>query len=139
MPADETPRQLCVGDRASLSKTISETDIVLFANITGDTNPLHLDEEFASKTRFGGRIAHGILSLGLISAVLGTQLPGPGSVYLSQQVRFLKPVRIGDTITATVELVRYTQEKRLATFRTDCFNQDGVHVVEGEAVLLLGN
>ena len=126
-----------IGDRASMSKTITEADLVMFAGVTGDFNPLHLDAEYAKTTVFGQRIAHGILSVGFISAVLGTKLPGPGSIYLSQQAKFLKPVRIGDTITTTVEVKAYAPEKRIVTLKTNCFNQEGAQVLEGEAVLKL--
>ena len=126
-----------IGAKASMSKTVTEADIVMFAGVTGDFNPLHLDSEYAKHTVFGQRIAHGILSVGFISAVLGTKLPGPGSIYLSQKARFLKPVRIGDTITTTVEVIAYRPDKRIITLKTDCFNQEGVQVLEGEAALML--
>jgi 3-hydroxybutyryl-CoA dehydratase len=127
---------ISIGETASLAKTITEADICLFAGVTGDFNPLHMDKEFAKKTRFGERIAHGILSAGLISAVLGTKLPGPGSIYLSQSLNFHGPVRIGDTVTATVQVTAYG-EKGIVTMATTCCNQDGVVVLSGEAVLLL--
>src|SRR5579875_644958 len=95
---------LQIGQTASLAKTITEADIVLFAAVSLDTNPVHLDEETASQTRFGGRIAHGMLSAGLISAVLGTRLAGPGTIYMGQTLRFRAPVKIGDTVTATAEI-----------------------------------
>lgn len=128
---------ISIGDTASLTKTVSEADISLFAGVTGDLNPLHIDKEFAKKSRFGERIAHGLLSAGLISAVLGTRLPGPGSIYLSQSLNFHKPVKIGDTITATVKVSAYNEEKRIVTLETTCYNQDGVMVLSGEAVVLL--
>lgn len=128
---------LSIGQTASLTKTVTEADISLFAGATGDFNPLHIDEEFAKRTRFGERIAHGFLTAGLISAVLGTRLPGPGSIYLSQSLNFHKPVRIGDTITATVEVSAYNEEKRIVTLETNCYNQDGDVVLSGEAVVLL--
>ena len=120
-----------------MTKTISEADVALFADLTGDLNPLHLDEDFAKRTRFKGKIAHGILSAGLISAVLGTKLPGPGSIYLRQSLNFLKPVRVGDTITATVRVSRFSEKERVVTLETGCTNQDGVEVLEGEATLLI--
>jgi len=126
-----------IGAKASMSKTVTEADIVLFAGVTGDFNPLHVNAEYAKTTMFGQRIAHGILSVGFISAVLANKLPGPGGVYLSQKARFLKPVHIGDTVTATVEVIAYRPDKRIITLKTDCFNQDGVQVLEGEAVLML--
>lgn len=126
-----------IGQRASFTKTITEADISLFAGVTGDLNPLHVDKEFAKRTRFGERIAHGFLTAGLISAVIGTRLPGPGSIYLSQSLSFQKPVKIGDTITATVEVTAYHKEKRIVTLETKCHNQDNVVVLSGEAVVLL--
>jgi 3-hydroxybutyryl-CoA dehydratase len=100
----KTIDELAVGDSAQFSKTVTETDIYLFAGITGDSNPAHIDEEYSKKTYFGTRIAHGLLSAGFISAVLGNQLPGPGSIYLRQELKFLGTVKIGDTITARVEV-----------------------------------
>ena len=129
--------QVQVGQKAFLTKTISEADIYLFAGITGDLNPLHVNEEYAKTTIFKERIAHGILTAGLISAVLGTRLPGPGAVYLSQTLRFTAPVRFGDTITACVEVVEKIDEKRRIRLKTVCTNQKGKLVIEGEAVLLL--
>jgi len=126
-----------IGDSASLSKTITEADLTLFAGVTGDFNPLHLDAEYAKTTRFGGRIAHGLLTAGLISAVLGTRMPGPGSIYLSQSLVFRRPVRIGDTITATATVSNYDAEKRIVRLDTTCINQEGVVVLTGEAALLL--
>lgn len=125
------------GQKATFTKTITEADVSAFAGITGDFNPLHVDAGFARRSRFGERIAHGMLTAGLISAVLGMRLPGPGGVFLSQTLKFLKPVRIGDTITAEAEVVSYRQDKRILTLRTTCRNQDGLAVVEGEAVLLV--
>ena len=126
-----------IGQMASLTKTVTEADISLFAGVTGDFNPLHVDEEFAKRTRFGGRIAHGFLTAGFISAVLGTRLPGPGSIYLSQSLNFHRPVKIGDTITATVEVSAYNKEKRIVTLETKCCNQDDIVVLSGKAVVLL--
>lgn len=130
-------KELRIGDRASISKTITEADLLLFAGISFDHNPLHMDKEYAKTTRFGERIAHGMLTASLISAVLGTKLPGPGAIYLSQTIKFLKPVKIGDTITATAEVTVYNPEKRLVTLQTDCFSQHETKVLEGEALLLL--
>lgn len=131
-------RAFQVGESASLTRTITEDDVVAFARLTGDTNPLHLDEAYARTTRFGRRIAHGLLTAGLISALLGTELPGPGAIYLEQSLRFLEPVYPGDTITATVEVTAYREDKGLVTLRTECFNQQGEQVLTGEAVLLVG-
>ncbi len=133
----DNSEELRIGDRASISKTITEADLIMFAGISFDHNPLHMNKEFAKTTRFGERIVHGLLTASLISAVLGTKLPGPGSIYLSQTFKFLKPVKIGDTITAAAEVLDYNQEKRLITLQTDCLNQHGTKVIEGEALLLL--
>lgn len=124
-----------IGDKASVTKTITETDVYLFAGITGDLNPAHVNEEWARATRFGGRIAHGILTAGLISAAIGMKLPGPGTIYVSQTLNFTAPVKIGDTITATVEVAEIVNGKRLR-LRTTCANQRGETVLEGEAMVL---
>jgi 3-hydroxybutyryl-CoA dehydratase len=129
---------IAVGDRVEFTKTVTEDDVVAFAHVTGDEQPLHLDPDFGKRTRFGKRIAHGMLSAGYISAALGTKLaPGWVVVYLSQQLRFRLPVALGDTITAQVEVTALDPEKRIATLRTDCLNQDGTVVVQGEATVLL--
>jgi 3-hydroxybutyryl-CoA dehydratase len=125
------------GQQASVTKTISEADVYAFAGITGDFNPLHVDAEFARRSRFGERIAHGMLTAGLISAVLGMRLPGPGGIFLSQTLKFVRPVRLGDTITATAVVTAWNPEKRLLHLRTTCANQQGEGVVEGESVLLV--
>mgnify|MGYP002655357304 FL=1 len=125
---------LSVGQKASFGKTITEADIVLFAAVTGDTNPMHLNAEYAKDSIFGERIAHGMLAAGLITKVMGTQLPGPGTIYLSQSLRFRKPVRIGDTVTATVEITALNAEKHRATLATVCAVK-GEPVLEGEALV----
>ena len=125
-----------VGMSALISKTITEADIVLFAGISMDTNPLHLDERYASTSRFGGRIAHGMLGASLISAVFGTKLPGPGAIYVSQSLRFRAPVRAGDTLVAEATVTRIQEDRRRVEFSTEVRNGDVV-VIEGEAVLLL--
>lgn len=130
-------RAFRVGESASLTRTITEDDVAAFARLTGDTNPLHLDEAYARTTRFGRRIVQGLLTAGLISALLGTELPGPGAIYLGQNLRFLQPVYPGDTVTATVEVTAYREDKGIVTLRTDCVNQHGEQVVSGEAVLLV--
>ncbi|NWF69234.1 MAG: MaoC family dehydratase [Chloroflexi bacterium] len=127
---------LNIGDTASRSKTITHEDVLAFAQASGDTNPVHLDDAYAASTRFGRRIAHGMLTGSLISAILGNDLPGPGTVYLGQEFKFKAPVFIGDTVTATVAVVNYRPDKRIATLRTTCTNQDGVLVLEGEAVVM---
>jgi len=127
-----------VGHKVSFSKTVSDKDIQSFADVTGDANPVHLNEDYASKTRFKGRIAHGMLSAGFISAALGTRLaPNSVVVYLSQQLRFQRPVKIGDTVTANCEVTALQPERRFVTVKTDCVNQAGEEVVTGEALLLL--
>jgi 3-hydroxybutyryl-CoA dehydratase len=125
---------LQVGQTASLGKTITEADILLYAAVSADTNPVHLNAEAARDSVFGERIAHGMLSAGLISAVLGTKLPGPGTIYLSQSLRFRAPVRIGATVTATVEITALHPEKRRATLKTIC-TVGGEIVIEGEALV----
>jgi 3-hydroxybutyryl-CoA dehydratase len=127
-----------IGHKASFTKTISADDVNLFAKVSGDDQPLHLDASFAARTRFKKPIAHGMLSAGLISAALGTKLaPQFVAVYLSQQLRFRMPVSIGDTITADLEVTAVDAEKRILTVRTDCLNQNGEAVVKGEATVLL--
>ena len=133
MVKGKTIDELKVGDSAQITKTITENEINLFAKAIGDFNPVHLDEAYAQKTQFKGRIAHGALSIGLLSAVLGNILPGHGTIYLSQEVKFLAPVRIGDTLTARVEVIELVPERNRAKFRTTCVNQDGQTVVDGTA------
>lgn len=128
---------LQVGDTASLSKTISDDDIRAFAGLTGDHNPVHLDDEYAAGTRFGRRIAHGMLGASLISAALANELPGRGAVYLSQSLRFTAPVFPGDTVTARVTVTKVRADKPIVTLDTVCVNQHGEMVVKGEAVVLL--
>lgn len=123
---------LAIGQKASFGKTITEADIVLFAAVTGDTNPMHLNAEYAKTSIFKERIAHGMLAAGLITKVLGTQLPGPGTIYMSQTLKFRAPVRIGETVTATVEVLALHPEKHRATLRTVC-TVAGEPVLEGEA------
>ena len=125
-----------LGMSASVSRTVSEADILMFAGVSGDTNPVHLDQEFAASTMFGGRIAHGMLSAGLISAAFGTRLPGPGSIYLSQTLKFKAPVKIGDTVVARVTVKELKTEKRRAVFSTVCSVGSTV-VLDGEAELLI--
>jgi len=128
--------EINVGDTASFTKSVSEYDVYSFAGITGDFNPAHINTEYASETAFGKIIAHGILSIGFISNVLGTQLPGPGSIYIRQVCDFKKPVYIGDTITAKVEVVRKDESKNRVWLRTYCTNQREELVVEGEAIMM---
>ncbi len=124
-----------VGQRAEFSKTISEADIYLFAGVTGDMNPAHINEAYARTTFFKTRIAHGLLPAGFISNVLAMQLPGPGTIYLRQELDFKAPVRIGDTITAQVEVLEIMKEKKRVRLKTTCTNQDGIVVLDGEAVV----
>ncbi len=131
----KTIEELRVGDCAEFSKTVSESDIYLYAGITGDFNPAHIDEHYASKTLFKTRIAHGMLLGGFISAILGCRLPGPGTIYIRQEVNFRKPVHIGDTVTARVEIVEIIIEKNQARLKTTCVNQEGALLVDGEAMV----
>lgn len=128
--------QVKVGDKASMTKTVSEHDVYTFAGVTGDFNPVHVNVEFAKQTMFKERIAHGMLSAGFISAVLGTALPGANTIYVGQELSFKAPVKIGDTVTATVECVEKIEEKHRLIFRTTVTNQDGVLVVDGRATML---
>ena len=128
---------LQVGDTATLEKTITDADIRAFADLTGDHNPVHLDDEFAKTTRFGRRIAHGMLSAGLLSAVLANKLPGVGTVYLSQSLSFVAPVYPGDTVTARVTVTKVREDKPIVTLETVCTNQRGEPVIKGEAVVLV--
>ena len=128
---------LAVGQHAEHAKTVTDADVVLFAGVTGDFNPAHVDAEAAARSRFGGRIAHGMLSAGFISAAIGMRLPGPGSIYLGQTLRFTAPVRIGDTITARVEVLELVPGKRRVKLSTVCRNQRGETVIDGEATVLL--
>ncbi len=125
-----------IDDTATISKTITEADIEQFSQLTGDTNPVHLDGGAAKKTRFGKRIAHGMWGVSLIGAVLGTKLPGPGTIYLKQTAVFKAPVFIGDTITANVKVTNVREEKNIYTLQTVCVNQHGETILDGEAVVL---
>ena len=127
--------QLEVGDSSEFSKTISEADVYLYAGISGDLNPAHINEVYAQGTFFKNRIAHGMLTAGFISAVIGMQLPGPGTIYMGQSLEFLAPVRIGDTVTARVEVLEKIDEKKRVRLRTTCINQDGTKLISGEALV----
>ncbi|MGA6925642.1 MAG: MaoC family dehydratase [Desulfosarcina sp.] len=131
----QTFDQLSVGDSDRFTKTVTDADVYLFAGVTGDLNPAHIDETYAQGTFFKTRIAHGMLSAGFISAVIGMRLPGPGTVYMRQELNFLAPVRIGDTVTATVEVIEKLGEKKRVRLKTTCVNQDGTTVLEGEALV----
>lgn len=129
--------QLAIGQWAEMHKTVGESDVQGFAAISGDFNPVHMDEAAAEKSIFGGRIAHGMLSAGFISACLAMQLPGPGSIYLSQTLSFKRPVRLGDTITTRVEIVEWNEGKRRARLATTCRNQRDEVVIDGEALVMV--
>jgi 3-hydroxybutyryl-CoA dehydratase len=126
---------LKTGDWAAFTKTISEADVYLFAGVTGDLNPAHVDETYARTTFFKTRIAHGMLLAGLISTVIGTQLPGPGTIYVRQELDFLAPVRFGDTVTARAEVTEILAEKNRVRLKTTCVNQEGKAVVDGVALV----
>ena len=130
-----TFNQLQLGQKASVQKTFSAADVTMFAGISTDVNPIHLSEKYAEGTIFGKRIVHGILTSGLISAVLGNQLPGPGTIYLGQELRFLSPVYLGDDITAEVEIVELREDKKIVKLETNCYNQDGKKVISGLATV----
>ena len=127
--------QLEVGDSSEFSKTISEADVYLYAGISGDLNPAHINEVYAQGTFFKNRIAHGMLTAGFISAVIGMQLPGPGTIYMGQSLQFLAPVRIGDTVTARVEVLEKIDDKKRVRLETTCINQDGTKLISGEAMV----
>ena len=127
--------QLEVGDSSEFSKTISEADVYLYAGISGDLNPAHINEVYAQGTFFKNRIAHGMLTAGFISAVIGMQLPGPGTIYMGQTLEFLAPVRIGDTVTARVEVLEKIDDKKRVRLETTCINQDGIKLISGEALV----
>ncbi len=125
-----------IGQTAEIRHNVSEAGVMAFAQLTGDTNPIHLSEAYAANTRFGGRIAHGLYTASLISAVLGTQLPGPGAVYLSQTIKFRAPVRLGDVVTAQVEITALDPSRQRATFFCTCSVGDKV-VLDGEAQVMV--
>jgi 3-hydroxybutyryl-CoA dehydratase len=127
---------LYLGMKKSVTKTISENDVYTFAGIIGDFNPVHVNEEYAKSTRFGSRIVHGMLTASFVSTVFGMLLPGADAIYLGQTLKFLKPVRFGDTITATAEVTKIVAEKKLFYAKTTITNQKGELVVEGEGTLM---
>lgn len=129
-------QEINIGDTASFTKTVTEYDVYSIAGVTGDFNPAHINAEYASETSFHKRIAHGILSIGFISNVLGTQLPGPGSIYIHQSCDFRRPIYIEDTITAIVEVTKKDEDKNRVWLRTYCTNQKNETVVEGEAIMM---
>ena len=131
-----TVTELHIGQSDSFTKTVSETDVYLFAGISGDLNPAHVNQVEAEASRFGGRIAHGILGASFISTVIGMYLPGPGTIYLGQDLRFQKPVRIGDTVTATATVTEINVEKNRVKLATVLTNQDGEEVTTGTATVM---
>lgn len=132
----KTVQEINIGDKAEFTKTVTEYDVYSLAGVTGDFNPAHIDSEYANESIFGKRIAHGILSAGFISNVLGTQLPGPGVIYLQQISKFLKPVFMGDTITAHVEVIDKDEAKNRVRLRTYCTNQHNQTTFDGEALMM---
>jgi len=125
-----------IGDSDSITKTISESDIYLFAGITGDFNPIHVNEEFGRNSMFGSRIAHGMMVAGFISTVLGTKLPGVNTIYLGQELSFKAPVRIGDTVTATCEVIEKRDAKKIIVLKTTVSDSKGNTVIEGKATIM---
>jgi 3-hydroxybutyryl-CoA dehydratase len=135
---ETAPREFTVGQSATVARLISDADIRIMAELTGDTNPLHLDDEYARGTRFGGRIAHGVFCMGLISAVLGSRLPGPGAVYLGSSIRFTAPVRPGDVLRATVTVTSWNPVKRIIVLAARCeVEGSGLLVATGDSTLLV--
>ncbi|RIK67056.1 MAG: enoyl-CoA hydratase [Planctomycetota bacterium] len=131
----ETRQTLAVGDQGKFTKTITEQDVFQFADISGDYNPLHIDEEYARRSRFGHRVAHGILMAGIISTVLGSVIPGVGTIFVELQLRFLKPVYLGDTVTATATVMEIINPKRVRLM-VACLNDKGEDVALGNAVVI---
>ena len=131
----KTIKELQVGDFAEFAKTVSESDVYQFAGVTGDQNPAHINEAYAQKTIFETRIAHGLLSAGYISAVLGMKLPGPGTIYMKQDLKFLAPARIGDTLTAKAEIIEILADKNRVVLHTTCTNQEGKLILDGKATV----
>ena len=136
MVQDRQFADIQVGDTASMSKTVSEYDIYTYAGITGDFNPVHINAEFAKNSMFKERIAHGMLSAGFISAVLGTSLPGANTIYLGQELSFRAAVKIGDTVTATVEVIEKIEAKHRLILKTVVTNQEGTIVIDGKATVM---
>lgn len=130
--------EISVGMKDHFEKKVTESDVENFAKVTGDFNPMHMDEEFAKETQFGGRIAHGMISAGMISAAIGNKLPGPGSIYLGQTLRFDRPVKFNDVLSVSVEVIKIDEKPnfKIATIRTNVYNQKGELVTEGEATVM---
>lgn len=130
-----TFNDLKIGQTASVQKTFSEADVTAFAGVSLDVNPVHMSDGYAKNSLFGKRVVHGMLTASLISAVLGIQLPGPGTIYLGQELKFLAPVYFGDDITAQVEIIELRPEKKVVRLSTTCVNQDGKTVISGVATV----
>lgn len=130
-----TFNDLKIGQKASVQKTFTAADVTAFAGISLDVNPIHMSDRYAQSTIFGKRIVHGILTSGLISAVLANKLPGPGTIYLGQELKFISPVYLGDDITAEVEIVDLREDKKIVKLSTTCYNQDGKTVISGLATV----
>ncbi len=128
--------ELTIGTKACLTRTLTEEDLLLFAKVSGDTNPVHLDEEFAATTQFEGRIAHGMWTASIISCALATKLPGPGGIYLGQELKFMRPVKVGDTVTVELEILEINEQRKRATVSTNVVNQHGKAVVKGKAEIM---
>ena len=135
MQLGKSINEIKLGEKSEYCRTVTEADVVLFGGVSGDLNPAHFNENYAKDTFFKGRIAHGMLTAGYISTVLGMQLPGPGTIYLGQELKFTSPVRFGDTITATAEAVDINVEKKIVVFETVCTNQNGDVVLKGKATV----
>ncbi|MDR1765917.1 MAG: MaoC family dehydratase [Lachnospiraceae bacterium] len=133
--AGKTIEEIKIGDSACFEKTLTEGDVYLYAGITGDQNPAHINKVEAEKGLFKKQVVHGMLTAGLISAVLGMQLPGPGTIYMGQELKFTAPVYFGDTVKATVTVVERNEEKRIVKLSTVCTNQEGTVVIEGTATV----
>ncbi len=129
--------EIKVGDKANMRKTVTEGDVYLYAGISGDQNPVHIDKVYAESTQFGSRIAHGMFTASYITAVLGMQLPGPGCIYMGQELRFTAPVRFGDTIDTKIEVIEVIPEKKRVVLSTICTNQDGTDVITGKATMYM--
>jgi len=132
------PKILKIGDKASLVKVFTEEEVMTFSKLSQDTNPLHLDEGYAASTVFGQRVVHGMLAASLFSGLIGVELPGEGSIYLGQTLSFKAPVFIGEPVTASVEVIHLREDKPIATLRTVCINEEGLVLIEGEAVVKYG-
>jgi 3-hydroxybutyryl-CoA dehydratase len=131
-------QEIKIGQTAQTSKQITQTDVTLYAAVTGDFNPVHFDPLYSAQTRFKGPIAHGMIAAGLVSGLIGMKLPGPGAIYLKQTLDFLAPVKVNDVITACVEVVALLDKNRVR-LKTNCINQKGITVLEGEALVIAPN